>query len=249
MNALTQHIVERFSSEANGAPLHVALSQAIASAVDDRSLRPGDSLPSERVLCELLGLSRVTVRHSIGDLVESGLLVRRHGARTVVAGRVQKLLSGLSSFSEDIRSRDMVPGVRWISKEIVRPTPAEVMALMLSPQDSVIRMRRIRLADGRPIAIERCTIPQKFLENADFKEDSLYVALDRKGARPTRGTQRIRAGSMTAEEAKMLEARPGAALLLIERRCFLDDGRAVEFTETRYHADHYDFVTELGLMK
>lgn len=246
MDVLTRHIAGHYREDDASEPRHAALGRAITTSIESGEIEAGKSLPSERALSTGLGLSRVTVRRAIGDLVDRGLLQRRHGARTTVAPRVEKQLSALSSFSEDIRSRDMEPGVRWIGKEITRASPAEAMALGLAPEEKVVRLRRIRLADNRPIAIEHCAIPQALLPSAEFDGNSLYSELQRRGLRPVRGTQRIRAGLMTAEEAEMLKARPGAALLIIERRCLLETGQAIEFTQTRYHAEYYDFVTGIG---
>lgn len=239
-------IAAQFEARAEDSPLHVALAGAIAGAIEAGSLPPGEAMPSERAIGEALGLSRVTVRHAVGTLVEQGLLQRRHGARTMVAARVEKQLSALMSFSEEIRARGMAPGVRRVSAEVSRPNPDEVMALRLSPGEKVVRLRRVRLADGTPIALERTSVPQRLLPSPDFEGDSLYAALGALGHRPVNGTQRIRAGIASPEECALLEAGPVTALLIIERRCFLQDGQPVEMTRTSYHADHYDFVTELG---
>lgn len=120
------------------------------------------------------------------------------------------------------------------------------MALGLSATDPVVRLVRIRTADGRPLAIERATVPQAILPSGDMVEASLYATMRALGVAPVRGAQRIRAGLMSPVEAELLEAEPGGPLLIIERRCALADGRAVEFTETRYNGALYDFLTDLG---
>ena len=97
-----------------------------------------------------------------------------------------------------------------------------------------------------PLAIERAAIPQSVLPSSDLVGDSLYALLTELGVAPIRGVQRIRAGIMAMSEAELLESSPGAPLLIVERRCFLEDGRPVEFTETRYNGERYDFLTELG---
>ncbi len=119
------------------------------------------------------------------------------------------------------------------------------MSLGISPNDKVVRLVRIRLADGVPIAFEKAVVPQVLLNGPELVEDSLYDALRHSNNSPARGVQRIRAGVMTLAEAKALESDPGAPLLIVERRCFLADGRAVEFTETRYHGERYDFISDL----
>ena len=203
------------------------------------------TLPSERILSEALGVSRVTVRRAVDDLVADGLLARRRGARTVAAGRLEKALATLTGFSDELRGRGIVPGQVWLSREVTLPTSAEVMALGLIAGARVLRLARVRLANGQPIAVERASVPETILSSGEMVDESLYGALAHHGSAPVRGVQRIRAGVMARADAELLQQRPGAPMLIVERRCFRADGMAVEFTETRYNGESYDFVTEL----
>lgn len=237
-------IAEYLSQSKDARPLYRKLADALA-----QQMPLGDAqahLPSERKLSSELGISRVTVRRALDELAADGLLVRRQGARTVMAPRMEKALSVLTGFSDELRARGQAPGQRWLAREKVLPSPAEAMALDLSGNSPIIRLVRVRLADGQPIAIERAAIPQSILPSGSLVKDSLYDALSRLEARPVRGVQRIRAGIMTRTDAEQLESQSGGPLLIVERRCFLADGRPVEFTETRYNGESYDFLTELG---
>jgi GntR family transcriptional regulator len=227
-------------------PLYQRLATALLDAVAVGNIAGGQALPSERRLSTELGISRVTVRRALELLARDGRLHRQQGVQTRVAERVQKTLSAVTGFSEELSARGSVPGHRWISRQTVLPTPTEAMSLDLSTNDPVVRLVRIRLADGRPLAIERATVPQAILPSGDLVDDSLYATLRALGCGPVRGAQRIRAGLMSPVEAELLEAEPGAPLLIIERRCYLADDRAVEFTETRYNGALYDFLTDLG---
>lgn len=230
----------------DGRPVYRRLSEALSEALRLGLAGPSQRLPSERWLSARLGVSRVTVRRAMDALTADGLLSRRQGARTTVARRVEKMLSTLTGFSDELRARGIAPGQRWISRRTVAPGSAEAMALGLAATDSIVRLVRVRLADGQPIAIERAAVPQAILPSGDLVTHSLYDALTRLGKPPVRGVQRIRAGLMTRVDAELLESVPGAPLLIIERRCFLASGEPVEFTETRYNGESYDFLTELG---
>ncbi|RYG79390.1 MAG: GntR family transcriptional regulator, partial [Alphaproteobacteria bacterium] len=186
-------------------PLHRQLKDAIESAIVDNALRPGGTLPGERTIAEALSLSRVTVRKAIESLVEDGLVLRRHGARTEVRSRVEKSLSTLTSFSEDMTSRGMTPGCIWISRQISRPSPAEMMALGLSGASQVLRLKRIRTADGVPLALETSAVPTRFLGSPDLIGDSLYTAMEQAGAMPQRAIQRMRSRRATAIDAEHLQ--------------------------------------------
>lgn len=203
-------------------------------------------LPSERALASGLMISRVTVRKALDEVSLEGRLRRRQGARSEIGSRLQKRISYLGGFSEELRSRGIEPGQRWISRQSVLPTPSEALALGLSGADPIVRLVRVRSADGIPLAIERAAIPQSILPSGDLVQDSLYALLTELGVPPMRGVQRIRAGIMARVEAELLECSPGTPLLIVERRCFLADDRPVEFTETRYNGERYDFLTELG---
>lgn len=227
-------------------PLYQRLAAALIEAMVVAGTAGGQAFPSERRLSAALGISRVTVRRGFELLARDGRLQRQQGAQTRAVERVQKTLSTVAGFSEDLIARGSIPGHRWISRQTVLPTPTEAMSLGLSSNDPVVRLVRIRLADGRPLAIERATVPQAILPSGNLVNDSLYATLRMLGCGPVTGAQRIRAGVMAPVEAELLEAEPGAPLLIIERRCYLADGRAVEFTETRYNGALYDFLTDLG---
>lgn len=228
------------------APLYRRLGTALSHVFSSDRIVKGQTLPSERKLAETLGLSRVTVRRALDDMAREGQLRRRQGAQTRIANRVQKSLSKITGFSEELQARGSVPGHRWVSRQTVFPNPTEALALNLTAQDQVVRLVRIRTADGEPLAIERASIPQSILPDGEIVEASLYAVLRRLGAEPVRGVQRIRAGVMAPVEAELLKAEVGSPLLIIERRCYLADSRPVEFTETRYNGALYDFLTDLG---
>ena len=123
----TLDFLARAMSGDSGEPLYRRLEEAIKQAINASTLRRGAVIPSERDLSEGLSISRVTGRKAIEGLVADGLLDRRQGAKTVVSSRVEKSLATMTSFSEDMRSRGLEPGCIWISREISRPSPAEMM--------------------------------------------------------------------------------------------------------------------------
>lgn len=243
---LIDRVRDALSRLAPDRPLYRRLAEVLLDAMTSGGVSEGQALPSERQLSAALGISRVTVRRALEVLARDGRLRRQQGAQTRVAERVQKALSTVSGFSDELAARGSVPGHRWISRKTVLPSPSEAMALGLSASDPVVRLVRIRTADGRPLAIERAAVPQAILPSGEMVDASLYATMRDLGVAPVRGSQRIRAGVMSAVEAELLEAEPGTPLLIIERRCFLADGRPVEFTETRYNGALYDFLTDLG---
>jgi len=226
-------------------PLYLQLKAAIEEQIQSGRLAPGEALPSERTFAEALGISRLTVRRALDELVAGGLLVRRQGSGTYVARRVEQPLSVLTGFSQDMRARGMEPGSRWMKREKGTATPLEALALSLPPGAPVVRLVRVRTADGTPMAVERAVVPARFLPDPQSVGNSLYAALRRRGHVPARALQRLRAVALPEREASMLGQPPGAPALYIERVSYLEDGTPLEFTRSHYRGDRYDFVAEL----
>jgi GntR family transcriptional regulator len=240
------HQVLRPLDEASALPLYQQLQRRVREAIDGRVLGPEDALPPERDLAQVLGISRITVRKAIDGLVQEGLLVRRQGSGTFVGNRVEKNFSKLTSFSEDMRARGRTPRSVWLSRAAGTVTPEESLTLRLSPGTPVYRFHRIRYADDAPMALEYATVLASCLPSLDAVESSLYEALERTGNRPVRALQRLRAVLFNAEQAKLLKAHEKDAGLLVERVGFLENGRGVEFSQSFYRGDTYDFVAELS---
>ena len=230
------------------APLYLQLQRAIRDAIDGGKIRAEQALPAERELAAQLSVSRITVRKALDGLVNDGLLIRRQGAGTFVAGRVEKQFAKLTSFSEDMLSRGRTPSSEWTLKAKGAVTPDEALKLGLSPGAPVYRFNRIRFADAMPMALEQSTIAGDCLPNLEAVDVSLYAALEANGSRPVRALQRLRAVLFNAEQAQLLHVDIGAPGLFIERRGFLEDGRTVETTHSWYRGDAYDFVAELNAL-
>lgn len=227
-------------------PLYLQLQRAIREAIENRVLGPDDALPAERQIASDLSVSRITVRKAIDGLVEEGLLVRRQGSGNFVAARIEKNFAKLTSFSEDMRARGRTPRSVWLKRFEGEVTPEEALTLRLSPGAPVYRFHRLRFADDMPMCLEFATVAAGCLPSLDAVDTSLYEALERAGNRPVRALQRLRALLLNAEQARLLHAREGDAGLLVERVGFLRDGRAVEFCQSFFRGDTYDFVAELS---
>jgi GntR family transcriptional regulator len=232
---------------ASSLPLYLQLQRALRQAIENRVLGPDDALPPERDLAVDFHVSRITVRKAIDGLISEGMLVRRQGSGTFVCARVEKNFSKLTSFSEDMRARGRIPRSVWLKKSTGSVTPEEALALRLSPGTPVYRFHRIRFADDLPMSVEYATVLASCLPSLDAVESSLYEALEHAGSRPVRALQRLRAVLLAAEQAGLLQAQEKDAGLLVERLGFLKDGRAVEFTQSYYRGDIYDFVAELSV--
>lgn len=235
---------------AGGGPRYVQLRRRLEDGIGTGVLPPSSSLPPERELAEITDLSRVTVRKAIQELVRDGLVEQRQGSGTFVrepVARMEQSLSYLTSFTEDMSKRGMDTTSRWLERGVFAPTLDESKALNLEMADEVARIYRLREAGGRPMALERASLPLDILPNPLEVKTSLYEVLAQRGLRPVRAVQKISAINIETTEADLLGVVEGAAGLSIERTSYLESGRVVELTLSLYRGDAYDFVAELRL--
>lgn len=219
-------------------------------AIDSGYLATKDILPPEREIAALTGLSRVTVRKAVEALVAGGKIIQQRGSGSYVAPktpRMEQSLFRLTSFTEEMANRGMSVESQWLERGLFMPTEIEKQVLGLTTGASVARVARLRFADGTPLAIERASLSTKFLPNPLIDDKSLYDILGQDGHCPVRATQRISATNLDSFDAGLLEVDTGIASLKIERTSFLQDGQVVEFTQSIYRGNVYDFVAELQL--
>lgn len=247
-DALTRFLETALKTDGGKGALYLRLEAALTEAIESGLIADGGAMPSERVLTEGLGISRVTVRAALERLAQHGVLLRRQGARTIVRRRMEKA-PDLSSFTADMKARGRAPSNLWLARDIRPAELSESMALGLAPGAPVAHLARVRLADGIAIALEQAAIPAGFLPDPGSVELSLYERLMREGLAPHYGFQRVRALLATPDDAAHLGLAPGAPILAFERRTFLADGRALEFTRTRYSGAAYEYVSPISVQK
>lgn len=231
-------------------PRYHEIEQALRTRVASR--QPGEALPSDTMLCQEFGVSRMTARHAMQQLAQEGLVYRVPGRGTFVAEPpTHRRANSLLSFSNETRRRGRVPSSRVLSRTLRRPTREEATRLRLKEGERVVSVRRLRLADGEPIAVEsailhgRCA---RVVMAADLESQSLHTALSKAGFLPSRGRATVRAEAAKGEDLRLLRLTRGDALL-VEQRIILDQrGQPLEFTESRYAGGRYaldvDFEVE-----
>jgi GntR family transcriptional regulator len=229
----------------DNSPLYMQIARKLGDAVRNGKYQVDQALPSERLLSELLDVSRVTARKAIDQLVDQGLVVRRRGSGNYIAPRIEQPLSNLTSFSEQLQQRGYRPGSRWLKRAIVTASGDEQLSLALSPNTKVARLERLRLADDVVMAYEVSVLPATIVPDPEAVGLSLYAYLESVGKPPMRALQHIRAMNAPARLAAQLEVPEGQAVLFITRVAYLESGQAIELTHSYCRSDHYDFVAEM----
>lgn len=227
-------------------PLHRQLHAAILEAIEAGRLPRNGKLPSERTLVDIFGVSRITVRHAIRDLVAQGVVQSQPGKGLYVVDPWRGFeLQILKSFTATALANGRRPENRLIDARIAE-APLEISRPLLLPIGAeVIVLSRLRLLDGRPVVIQTDWLPAARvpgLLELDWSTGnrSLYGELrERYHLRPVRGQNTLSARLATTEEAKRLEMRPPAAVLTVDQIAFDTRNRAVNLTTLVHHPDRY----------
>lgn len=233
-------------------PIYYQLEEVIKQEISDKGLVSHSPIPSEREYAEKYGISRMTVRQAINNLVNQGILYRARGRGTFISEqKFEQDISQLTSFSEDMRERNLTPSTKIIKMdELNGPSPAHDK-LNLTVRDTVYEIVRLRLANEQPIALETIFTPKKIVGELTEKqvETSFYRYLENElGLSIQRGFQSIEASLATSEEMGYLKIKKNDPVLVMYRTSFLDDalGTPVEFVKSIYRADRYKFNIEMN---
>jgi GntR family transcriptional regulator len=194
--------------------LYARIETVLANEIADGGLRGGDQLPTEDDLIARFGVSRITVRRAIQNLVSRGLVEIRRGKGTFVAApKITQELTALSGFVEDMHTLGRQPTARVIDKEIVTADAAVASQLALTKSERVVRIRRLRLADGIPLSFDETFLPldigKRVITN-NLKFEPIFSLLERKYDVPL-----IEAGYKL--DAVAAEAQVAAALKIKQR--------------------------------
>lgn len=228
-------------------PLYYQIATRIEEAIRSGRLPTGSRLENEVALSERLGLSRPTVRRAIQDVVDKGLLVRRRGIGTqVVHGQVTREVE-FTSLNEDLLRSDRHPTTTVLLHEVVTADAIMAERLTLAERSAVLHLRRLRGADGAPLAVLENYLPTDFIDlgEEELARYGLYQLLRSRGVTMRVARQRIGARRATNEESTLLDIDRGGPVLTMERTAFDNSGRPVEFGHHCYRPDLYSFEVTL----
>jgi GntR family transcriptional regulator len=236
---------------ARDSPLYSHIEAVLAHEINDGDLKVGDQLPTEDSLIERFQVSRITVRRSVQNLVSRGLVEIRRGKGTfVTAPKITQELTELSGFVEDMHALGRKPTARVIGKEIVSADATVAGHLALTKGERVVRIRRVRLADGIPLSFDETYLPlelgKKIIRN-NLKSEPIFSLLERKYDVPlVEAEYKLEAIVAGAEVAEALRVKQWSPIFRIERTSFSTGGRPVDYEKLYYRGDLVSFVTRLA---
>jgi GntR family transcriptional regulator len=233
-------------------PRYIQLANILRERILKGELEPRRSIPSERQLEKLFSVSRPTIRQAIDLLIRQGFLYREHGKGTFVSPpKLQKTISELTSFSEDMKRRSLTPGARILEFGLVEPPEAVRRHLELPAEcKQILKVERLRMGDDIPMGIqtsylhlpEGATITEQDLE----ENQSIYrLLLEKFHLVPSEADETLEVTVATPREAELLGVAPGSPLLLSERTTFSQERQAFEFVKILYRGDRYRYYAKL----
>ena len=205
-------------------------------------------IPSERQLMQLTGLSRMTVRQAITELVHEGMLRRDHGRGTFVGdSRIMRALTGHSSFRDIVQQQGAVPRTRVVRQRVVRANAAQATLLQIEPGESIYDLVRLRSIDDAPVMVDYTNVPLRIcpeLESADLT-GSLYDFLATTCGVPAQySSDTIEAVAADDEVAQLLDVAPGTPLLLMRRLARTVGNIPLEITDEYVRPDRCVYRVE-----
>jgi GntR family transcriptional regulator len=233
-------------------PRYYQLAQILREQILAGKVKANHPIPSERELEQIYGVSRTTIRQAIDLLIRQGFLYRAHGRGTFVSPqKLQKGISELTSFSEDMKQRGLVPGQKILEIGYVQPTD-QVRAHLELPVTcgQVLRIERLRLGDDVPMGLQTSfyMLPEgQTITREELEEyGSIYKMLQEKfHLIPTEADETLEVTLATPHEATLLQVASGSPLLLSERTTYSQYRRVVEFVKILYRGDRYRYYAKL----
>lgn len=224
-------------------PLYWQIAETLEAAIDSGAIAAGSRLENEHALSARLGLSSVTVKKAMARLVTKGLVVRRRGFGTIVVPQSTARKLALTSLHDDLRLAGRAPTTRVLAFERLAADPAAARRLGVPVGTGLLQLRRLRSADGQPIAVLENTLIDRFvdLDPTNLARRGLYEILRTQGTRISVARQVISARPASGSESVLLDLDAGSPVLTLQRTAFDAAGMPVEFGDHCYRTDAHSF--------
>lgn len=240
-------------SKTDGIPLYVKIRESLREKIIAGEIERGQKLPSEDELAAQYGVSRMTVRQGTSDLIDDGLLYRRHGVGTFVTlPHIERDHSQLTDFFENSTLRGIDARASILEIEVIPASPIIAHKLLLNTNDLVIHIKTLREADDIPITLHDSFIPHSLFSDLiqedllTFEVQHLWSKFAEKGYPIKQATQKIEAQLADPSLANLMEINQDSPILFKERTVYAEDGTPVEFTYCYNRGDMYSLTVTLN---
>ena len=231
-------------------PMYFQIQTQLLKMIQGGQLHAGDPLPGEEELSRACGVSRMTARHALQSLKSQGFASRHKGQGTFVSQpKVEKDITHLCGFTAEMRALGLQPTSRILSAETTLASAEVALRLRVEVGSPMFNLRRLRLADGLPVAVEQVWLSREQfpgLDQIDFAFSSLYQTLrERYGIRVSRADEILEARAASRDEAELLEIPRRSSVLVMSRTLWNVDGKPVEMAHSVYRGDRYRAVLSI----
>lgn len=235
----------------SGVPLYMQVERSLRAFIASGEWAAGQQIPTEETLCSMYGVSRITVRQAVSNLVAEGMILRRRGrGRFVPENSLVAREKDVTSFTAELLNMGLKPGSVVLEQKVLKAREAGVDdVLRLEPRAPVVRWKRLRTGDDEPIGLQTSVLPlDKFpgLEEVDLEARSLYsVLFEIYKVSPVQATDTYTVGLLGRADANLLKVRAGSPTFRVERLTFGSDG-PFEYTRSTMRGDRYQVRLVLG---
>lgn len=230
-------------------PLYYQLRELLEEQIQNNELLPGDKLPTEDALSKQFGISRITVRKAIEDMIVNGTLVRKRGESPVVAfPKINRDFNKLTGISREMEKQNIQMTSELLSYDRRPATKQEAKHLGLEVGTEIIFMRRLRLLENAPIIVQDVLLNLDYCKDIEIeavKNGSLYKEFSRLQLQINNAVQTISARKASAEEVRILRISTGDPVLDMRRTVYLDNKDILEYSRSAFVADKYKITTTL----
>jgi len=231
-------------------PLYYQIQQSLLDRIKSGDLKTGDSIPSEQEIAARLGVSRMTARQALKSLCGLGVAYSLRGKGTFVSGiKLEKNFRKVQSFTEEMQGLGHEPSSKVLEFKVIPSPPDVALALCLAPEEPVIHLLRLRLADAAPMGIEGSYLAHRLCPDLLASYDpqtSLYAFLwEQYNLRVMVADETIEAGAASPEESRLLRIPSKSPVFFFTRISYVSPDRAAEYVKSTYRADRYKIVNRL----
>lgn len=234
----------------NKVPLYLQLVEELISKIEKNEYQQDDKLPSERELCEMYDLSRITVRNALQELERDGYIYKLHGKGTFVSSRTytQNLVK-MYSFTEEMKKLGKIPNTKVLSFKTIKADNRYGKKLDIEPGEIIYEIKRLRSADDEPLMYETSYVPaNKFpgLKKEDLEETPMYqIFSTRYGVTVSKAVEQFSATNLREEEALHLKYDISRPAMLIKRYAYCND-EIIEYTVSVISGQKFYYTVELS---
>ena len=222
-------------------PLYIQFKEYLLDRIERGELEPGQWLPSEREFCDQFGVSRITIRQALNELMRDGLIQSVPGKGMSVAQKQEGRFRPMASFSQYIRARGQSPSSRVLEQTVIRASRGLARELQIQTHAEVVLIERLCLADGEPCVLQTAYLPSELCPNIlkqDFAEESLHQTLRGEyGLVPVGADNSFEARLAELGEEELLRLPHPSAVLVMRQTSYLRDGRPLQYTRLIYRAN------------